>query len=347
LGTNKLVAGHTYTLTATPDAGQQFIGWKGSIKSSNPKLTFVAKKDMDVEADFAPGNFTPDNNTYYGLFYETDKVEQNSSGALSIRSTSRGTYTGKVQMSGHSYGFSVKYDGQGAATNNVMRGIQRPLTLVFHFGVGAQADQVYGTVADGTWLAVLSGERAAFNRLNPAPFAGNYTLIIPGQSGDKSVPAGDGFGAIRVTTSGGAVFSGSLADGTKVTQSAGLAKDGSWPFYASMYAGNGSLVSWLTISKQPDATPDITGLMSWIKQSGSPSKAYLSGFTTEAHAVGAVYARPSNPSQHIIGLNSAEIAFTDGDLLDAPFTNSIPIDASWSTIAPLGFAFNCSMMPGS
>jgi hypothetical protein len=88
-------------------------------------------------------------------------------------------------------------------------------------------------------------------------------LVIPGKDNDPSVPAGDGFGVVSVGTSGKIKFKGTLADGTKVSQSTSLSKDGLWPMYVSLYSGKGSLVSWQAFANQINS--DLNGMLNWIK----------------------------------------------------------------------------------
>ena len=63
---------------------------------------------------------------------------------------------------------------------------------------GDQADQITGHLTDGTWKSTLAGDRAG----SFVPFAGNYTLVIPGYDTNSTLPAGDGFGTLKVNRSG-------------------------------------------------------------------------------------------------------------------------------------------------
>jgi len=66
------------------------------------------------------------------------------------------------------------------------------------------------------WEAQLLGDRAVFNsKTNPAPYAGIYTLVVPGQIDPADGPEGDGVGTLKVDSNGVASLAGTLADGDK------------------------------------------------------------------------------------------------------------------------------------
>src|SRR5207249_10252033 len=139
-------------------------------------------------------------------------------------------------------------------------------------------------VTDGTWVANLSGDRNVYNgRVHPPTDAGTYTLVIPGVDGEASLPAGDGYGTVRVTPAGQVLLAGMLADGTKISQSAPLSKDGQWPLYIALYKGDGSVLSWLNFANRTN--DDINGTLSWIKLSGAGGQYYAGGFTRQYEAV--------------------------------------------------------------
>jgi hypothetical protein len=316
-----LAAGQTYSVTAIPGKGHKFSGWKGSLHSSHRVITFVLNSDITLEADFDPGSVQPDNNfTYNGLFYESDEVRQNSAGSFSIRTTTRGSYTGRLKVNGKQWPFSGSFDSDGQATSTIVRRGDTTLTLVFHIGADDQSDQVFGTLSDGNWTAQLSGDRAVYSARNPAPYAGTYTMVLPGQDGNSSLPTGDSYGAVKISTAGVALFSGTLGDGTKLSQTAPISKDGLWPFFGSLYGNKGSLLGWVTVANAPADQSDLSGLVSWIKPAGVPkSRYYAGGFSTETMVVGSRYNKPG-PGAPIASFGSDLVTFVGGDL-GADFSN--------------------------
>src|SRR5205823_6330909 len=121
-------------------------------------------------------------------------------------------------------------DAQGQATATISRRNEPALQVEFQIGSGDQADQVSGHITDGTWISTLLANRAVFNsKTNPSPFAGSYTLVLPGTNDVPSLPAGDGYGTVRVSAAGLARFAGALADGTKFSQGTALSRHGLSP----------------------------------------------------------------------------------------------------------------------
>ena len=101
------------------------------------------------------------------------------------------------------------------------------------------------------WNASLLGDRAVFNRrANPAPQAGRYTVVLPGNPDATNAPFGDSYGVVSVSASGGIVLSGVLADGARVTQTATLSREGNWPFYLPLYGYQGVTVGWLNLAER-------------------------------------------------------------------------------------------------
>jgi hypothetical protein len=179
------------------------------------------------------------------------------------------------------------------------------------------------------WVSDLTGDRVIFNvRTNPASYAGNYTLVLPGQVGNPLVPEGDGYGTVRITTAGRTTFSGILGDGVRVTQSASLSKNGHWPLYSGLRyrGGRGALLGWMNFEDRPN--DDLHGTVSWIKDPTTMDKFYPLGFDIQSQAVGSIYLRPVSPqTNYVLNLTEAEVSFSGGNL--APdFVNSILIGPS-------------------
>ncbi len=340
LGTKFLTMGKIYTMTAKPAAGQLFNGWSGSYYWPSAKLSFYMAPNLTLQANFVPNPFIRVAGIYSGLFYQDDAVRLGQSGSFSISVTTRGTYTGRVQVGAGRYSISGQLNLQCLATNVIFRKDATMLTLSLRVGTNnAELNQIFGSIVNAGWTAAMQGNRTVFNaKTNPAiQYAGNYTMQFPGQSGNPSLPAGSGFGTIRVDVTGNARFAGMLADGTKISQSAPIGKDGQWPFYVSLYSGNGAALSWLTFSNQ--ANSDITGALDWIKAPSSSAHYYAGGFTNQVNVVGSTYVAPV-PGYNILNLTSGQVHFSGGNL-SADFVNQVSLGLN-SKVANLS-ANNLSM----
>jgi hypothetical protein len=154
---------------------------------------------------------------------------------------------------------------------------------------------VQGTVTDGSFVAILNGDQAVFNSAHKATnYQGRYTLVIPGVSDSTIGPFGTSYGTVTVDASGNIAFVGSLADGTSVSQSSGVSKDGNWPFYVPLYNGAGSVWGTNYFTNQTIVSAPT---LSWINATNSAKTAvYRSGFTNqEAALIGSFYTSTNKP----------------------------------------------------
>ncbi|MEY2427276.1 MAG: hypothetical protein QOJ40_161, partial [Verrucomicrobiota bacterium] len=172
----------------------------------------------------------------------------------------------------------------------------------------------------------------------------NYTLFFPGNADVPALPAGDGFGAVRVLPTGQARFVGTLADATRVSGSATLSKSGLCPLYIPLYLGKGSLVSWLAFTNRAD--DDLNGPSSWIKPADPMARYYHGGFTNELNIAGSGYVRPLPGTHPILNLANSSVTFSGGDLY---FTNLVALDLN-SRVTNLSsnrFALSFSLATGT
>jgi len=289
----------------------------------------------------SPNAFAPVSGAYNGLFFETNQIQQASSGILSLFVTPRGTYSGRLQSGNIRAPFHGKLDFSCQATNALSAPNKNSFLVQFRVDGNGQ---LTGQVSNGNTVSSLTAERTSFNsRTSPAPFAGRYTCVFPGQGTDPSAPQAYGFGVAQIKTSGSAIFFGTLADGTHVTQSTLVPDEGVWPFYAPLYSGNGSIICLLTFTNLINT--DLNGLMNWIKPVTPNTKYYSTGFTNQSQMIGSRYSMPSPITQPVLELPEAFIAFTGGNL-GLGFTNTVSIGRA-SRVAnqspnPLSMAFSIS-----
>jgi len=259
-----------------------------------------------------PGNTNrPAPGTYNGLFFMASDVQQGSSGYFTFNLTSKDTYTASVWSEGKKYSAKGKLSPGGHATNSIPRSGKSDLTVVWWVSTDG-SDGITGTVTDGQWISGLMGDRAVFVAgTRPAPQAGRYTLIIPGTPGATDSPEGDGYGTVVVSTGGKVSLVGRLADGTKVTQTTSLSKNGDWPLYASLYSGRGSLLGWLLFADRTG--DDISGKASWIRPAISTSAFYPAGFEVDSDALGSSYVKPAGTTARILEITHGVFTLSGGN----------------------------------
>jgi hypothetical protein len=290
------------------------------ITAANINSDGVPNEEPSLDQDFAlviyngtatsKPTVTPVAAAYGGLFYEGSGVELGRSGAISLNTTAAGTYSGKLQIGAKSYAFSGTFDPFGVATNAVTRAGASTLGLALNINL-ANNDLITGIVNDpGNWSADLLANRAQPNgKTNHASFAGNYTLSFPGTNGDARMPFADGYGTVAVSAAGNIKLAGSLADGTKLSQSAVGSLNGQWPLYVSLYGGQGQILGWLSFTNSGQENPG--GDVSWIKAAMPAAKFYRNGFDFDTHATGSSYNPAAAP---LIGFSAGVVILTGGNL---------------------------------
>jgi len=231
------------------------------------------------------GGWTPINAEYSGLFFDAAGIEFGQSGAVTIKTTKKAAYSGKLMLAGKGYSFHGKFDANGAGSTTIPAKNVGPLTVNLQVNT-ADNTSISGSVSGDSWSADLIASEALFNkRTNPAPFAGRYDITFAGPNdGNPDNPQNDGTGTLTVTTTGQVKFKGVLGDGTKVSQSATVSQNGDWPFYIPLYKNGGQIMGWLNF----DGAGDVGGQPSWIKLANPRSKTFPDGFELNPVATGAL-----------------------------------------------------------
>jgi hypothetical protein len=317
-----LAIGRNLSMTATAGSGYVFSNWTGgvwpsvAVLTNNRTLNFMMLSNLVLQAHFVPNPFVPVAGTYQGLFYDTNNgVKQLSSGLFNATVSSNGVFTAKLQQGLNSYPLSGQFSLTGAWFTNSIKGVSN-LNVWLQLDLSGE-DVLTGVLSNAVWTAQLTAERAVYSKANPAPQMGNYTLVLPGSINAAEEPGGNGFGSVNVDANGNVTFGGTLGDGTKVTQSSIVSKEGQWPLYIALYSGKGSLLGWLTFTNEVDR--DIEGLLSWIKPGGTTSSLYPAGFTNDLEAVGSVYA--STNGLRVLNLTNGVLILDNWNLAHS-LTNS-------------------------
>jgi hypothetical protein len=301
--------GTSRTVTAITNAGYTFANWTSNsiVVSTSTSYTFTLNSDRNLVA-----NFLPIKGSYNGLLYDTNGISQATCGFFTIMTTGKGGFTGKLQVGAAKYVVLGPINAGGAGQASIARKNLSTLTLDLQIDL-ADPDRITGTLSDtGTPIAELTGDRAVFDKIsNPAPQAGKYTWIIPGDNNSAINPGGDSFGTISVDTGGKAKVAMSLADGTKVNQLVPVSRNGQLPFFGALYGGTGSILSWITFSNAP--AEDLSGEVSWIKPPMATAKYYPAGFTLGMTASGSRYTN-SAPGTNILNMTDGMLVLSGGNL---------------------------------
>jgi hypothetical protein len=313
-----LQLGKSYSMTAVPAIGWVFAGWTGGVATNTARLLFVMESNLVLQANFQPDLFFTGKGNYNGLFQSPLLiVSPTNSGLIGLALTSRGAFSGFVQLGVKRTAISGRFDINGNAQVTVSRPNLNPLTINLVLASTEVASVIHGTVTDGVWIADLNAFRTAFNaKSNPALMAGRYTLVIPGQPGSTNVPGGDSYGVLTVNAGGLIQFSGSLSDNTKITQSIAISQDGNWALYMPLYAGQGLITGRLIFTNVDSPTGAISGSVTWFKPEVPTARYYPAGFLISSEAAGSSYVKPPNGTPILdLGTNGV-LTFSGGDLTE-------------------------------
>ncbi len=287
--------------------------------------TFTINQQPEVLGRFLLG-------VYEGLAIQSGSPSNASSGFISLALGKTGSFAARLTMGGVRSNFKGTFDTSGNSTNRVVRkGLSSLQVILQLLDVTNETDEIVGTVSDGVFTSDLLADLAVFSRVNPCPFAGNYTFVVePADDTDPTVPQGFGFATLTVSTTGSARMRGVLGDGTKMSSSVSVAADGTWPLYVSLYKNQGSCIASVAI----DTNHLLEATVNWFKPAVPKDHDYPDGFTTSPNLTGAVYVSPKNGGPSIAESGTLTLG---GGNLESNLVKTVVIAASGSvTVSPTG-----------
>jgi hypothetical protein len=313
------------TLTFTPLAtasGKAIV----TVRLQDDGGTTDGGIDISEEQTFsiAVTTFDEETGTYNGLVRASEgtTVTNEQFGVIRVVVRPKGAFSGYVKAAGRTHTFKGSFDKAGVARFEkskspelVLKRKGLPeLSLALNLDVSEGFDQMTGVLEQGgDVVANLLADRALFTskaspvaplRNVPAELLGKYNVVIGARTPDEqgmpstSYPQGDGVAVVTVSKKGVAKLKGTLADGSKISMSAPLAKDLRWPFHVALHGGKGSITSAVTFRKQ-EGVSDLDGMGAvWIKPGVERAKRYSEGWPNGIHAdlLGAKYVPLSSQS---------------------------------------------------
>ncbi|MGD0413338.1 MAG: hypothetical protein ABSC18_16730, partial [Verrucomicrobiota bacterium] len=308
-------AGQSVSLTAVPSNNWFFLDWSGPVVTNaglfstgtglsalvtNPALpSFRMPTNVFsfVTANFITNPFIALAGAYNGLFSVHGDVTGGSSGSVSFTVTSLGAFNGKLVIGTNDYLFASQFNLANSAitkATNAARTATDVLNLTLQISDSATSGQATGTVSNAEFSAsLLAYQKPAWTAANPAPQAGSYTLVLPGNANAAASPGGDSYGTVTVDVLGNLTAIGTLADNVSFSQGVPLSTAGQWPLY-----------------------------ITWIKAAG-PGTYYPNGFTNSSVLLGSLYSAAYQQTNGL-ALRSPTLALTGGNL-PAGMTNNVSV----------------------
>jgi hypothetical protein len=270
--------GLAWSSVAASNAGNYYFtvsNVAGAVTSSVAALTVLPTNTMASVAG-----------TYNGLFFQTNsdgtpEVTETTAGLLgNCVVASNGAYSAKLYLGGASYSLSGIFSSLGntSATIPLANESSSNITVVMHLDLFNGTQQMTGSVSSAmsgmAWCASLMAELAT----NAFPLLETFEMVIPaGSSGSGSANYGSASGMV---VNGVLTLTGALADGTALTQTVPVSKDGNVPLYFNLYDDAGLLEGWINL-----ASGRVTGSLTLIRP--VPSTTSPGGFVTVAQVAGA------------------------------------------------------------
>jgi len=273
-------------------------------------------------------NFVAVAGSYSGLVSSNVPLP-GTTGLLTVKLDENGSFSASLVFGGVRLSFKGAFDDSGDYSTNLMTRLGTTLSITLQAETNAAADQITGTVSDGSFTSDLTANRSTFNAVtNPATeFQGYYTLLFEPGSTNADFPQGNGYGLVSVKAGGKIKLNGKLADGTKITQTGTVSDDGSWPVYIPFIKKQGLLSGWLTFTNIVGVS-DLSGTLAWTKPPSA--RLYPDGFTGTVTAVGALYTKPPAGTPALTVSNSTcNVLFTaGGGNLSTVVSNSLTLNAA-------------------
>jgi Bacterial Ig domain/Fibronectin type III domain len=275
---------------------------------------------------------------FYGLI-TSPSVNASQSGSIQITLTSTGKFTGHVKLGSHNISLTGTFGLNGIFYGTIAAKGEPVITL--NLNLDAVDGTITGSVSSGTFTSSVSADLAGYSSANPAPQAGSYTVLFSPSSEAPTAgaaPQGYGYGRVVVAKTGAAKFVGALGDGTRVGFSVPIARDGSFPFFAALYSGKGSIggdVKFETITT-PGSQSDLNGSLEWIRPPKPPTTSglFAAGFSTPITLIGSAFIAPTTQNQILslaTGAPNASVILSSGNL-PATITKSATLTATNSLI---------------
>jgi len=288
--------------------------------------------------------------TFHGLIERNLAINGNLASRINVTTTATGAYSYKVTTGS----LSISATGQISAgkTSQPAFELSVPKVGTLALVMDASGNKMTGTLknAGGASSASVSVWRNPWAETagNAAKVKGPYTVYFEQTDSSLALPQGYSHALFEVNgKTGNVTMVGSLADGSTITGSTFVGKDGQVLLYAPLYANRGSVAGTLSVTQGVNGPKNnaVNGAASWMKPaSGASAKApfYPAGFgPIPLNVVGGLYEAPLAGAR-VMGVpakaNNGTFAFKLGGLnaeIDQLLTISNPSSSGLTNTASI------------
>jgi hypothetical protein len=248
----------------------------------------TAKIEFRISVDELPDHAT---GTFGAVIAREFTVNESLGGMVNFTVAGTGSYSGMLRMGGATGRFSGWLDASVGGPIQLNATVRRRNAPAVMLNLELQ-DSPDGPVTEGkaTLDIPFSPEAAVEGAVQPwsarnraTDYAANFNFALsPEDADNENAPRGHGFLVLRALANGRTTWSGSLADGARVTGSSALWINGGFPVYVPLYRGLGSLHGTAQVGATPDpddlrAIRDGGGDLTVLKKPDN-SRAYAAGY---------------------------------------------------------------------
>ncbi len=219
-----------------------------------------------------------------------------NAGALTVSTTSTGTYSATLQVGAVKYPFTGIFDRDGTSVRSVqpkaVTGLPRPGPITVRIDCAGSGS--YSLEMDEITLGGDLPRQLTYTRTMPTPLAGLYNL------GSITSPNSQPRGWIQATVSstGGVSVTGTAADGTRFTAAsflhevAGSTHSFYIPAFSLLHANKGQIYAPITLSQSTPGEHEMVTNAYYFRPQRTTSVFYPNGFYDAMGLIGQIYIKP-------------------------------------------------------
>lgn len=208
--------------------------------------------------------------TFSGLIARTGSATDGQGALVTLTSTSKASYTGKVLIGKKSYAIKGNLDAASTNPTGFADLKNGTVTQRLEFALNSTSGALTGNLPGG---ALLAGWRAQTATDRTGIY--NFLAAVPGEP-SASIPQGASFGSLKLSAKAVASVTGQAADGSKFTSSNPLSVNGDVIIYQSLYTAPGTFSGKVTLAN--DLAHSITGALTWNKPEQAKGPLYKDGW---------------------------------------------------------------------